>query len=101
MVWQNNAREISKVIYHLKRRWGFSLSYYEPTAQTHDPKTGEISRSYNVVEIKRAVVLPTDLARQLSFLLTSFLILIIIFNLTVSDTRLGLSKFSRIDALTC
>ena len=63
MVWQNNTREISKIIYHLKTRWGFPLTYFNPTSQTHDPKTGEISRLYDQVNINRAVILPTNLHR--------------------------------------
>ena len=64
MVWQNNLREIMKIIYHLKRRYGLSLSYYIPTSQTHDPRTGEISRSYDVFVLHRAVILPTSLERH-------------------------------------
>lgn len=64
MVWQNNAREITKVIYHLKMRWGFTLTYLEPTSQTQNPRTGEISRTYTQHTIKRAVVLPTNLHRS-------------------------------------
>lgn len=64
MVWQNNLREITKIIYHLKRRYGISLSYYEPTSQTHNPRTGEITRNYNKFTMRTAVILPTALSRS-------------------------------------
>lgn len=63
MVWQNNLREIRKVVYHLKMRYGLALSYFDPTAQTNDPKTGVITRSFTQINIRRAVILPTNLAR--------------------------------------
>lgn len=62
-MWQNNLRETRKVIYHLKMRYGLALTYFEPTGQTHDPKTGQITRSFNQYKIRRAVVLPTNLNR--------------------------------------
>ena len=63
MVWQNNLREIRKIIYHLKHRYGLAIVYLEPTAQTHDAKTGEITRQYNQIKIRRAVILPSNLHR--------------------------------------
>ena len=64
MVWQNNLREIRKVIYHLKMRYGLTLEYFDPTGQTHDPKTGAITRQFTQITINRAVILPTDLSRS-------------------------------------
>ena len=64
MVWQNNLRETRKVIYHLKMRYGLALEYFDPTAQTHDPKTGDITRTFTQISIRRAVILPTNLSRS-------------------------------------
>ncbi len=63
MVWQNNLREIRRVVYHLKMRYGLAIVYLEPTGQTHDAKTGDVTRQYNQIKIRRAIILPSNLHR--------------------------------------
>ncbi|MDB4726353.1 hypothetical protein OAF54_02860 [bacterium] len=67
---QNNLREVSKIIYRLKRQFGLRLDYYIPTGDDHDVETGEINRSYTVHSIKRAILLPSRIDRSFVYDLT-------------------------------
>lgn len=67
---QNNLREIRKIIYRLKRSYGLRLTYYRPESQTHNVETGEISRVFRTIEIKRAILLPSKLDRSFVYDLT-------------------------------
>ncbi len=59
-----SLRQHKLLIYRLKRQFGQPATYYEPTANTHDILTGEITRTYNTYDIKRAVLLPAELQRS-------------------------------------
>lgn len=67
---QNNLREIRKIIYRLKRQWGLRLTYIRPGQAVHDVETGEISRVFEKIYVKRAILLPSKLDRSFVYDLT-------------------------------
>ena len=67
---QNVLRQISLILYRLKRQYGLKVAYYQYVSQTNDVETGEITREYNTVSIRRAPVLPDNLDRSFVYDLT-------------------------------
>lgn len=70
MAFQNVLRQITVILYRLKRQYGLTVTYYQFDSQTNDVETGEISRTYNEFTIKRAPVLPDNLDRSFVYDLT-------------------------------
>ena len=64
MVFQNNLREISKIIYRLKRNYGLGMTIWHPDTITQDILTGEVVRSYTTQYVRRGVMLPSRLVRD-------------------------------------
>lgn len=67
---QNNLREIRKVIYRLKRQYGLRLLYIRPLTAEQDIDTGEIKRTFEQHEVKRAILLPSKIDRSFVYDLT-------------------------------
>lgn len=67
---QNNLREISKILYRLKRQYGLRLDYYRTSLLEQDVETGETLREYSKTTILRAIVLPASLDRDFVYDLT-------------------------------
>jgi len=59
-----SLRQHKLLIYRLKRTYGQSIKYLVPTTNAHDILTGAVSRAYTQFNIKKAVVMPADLARS-------------------------------------
>ena len=51
-------------LYKLKRQFGQKAVLYVPTTNTHDIKTGVISREYTKITLKRTILLPATLDRS-------------------------------------
>ena len=70
MAFQNVLRQITVILYRLKRQYGLPVTYYQVTNSTDNVETGEISRTYNSFNIRRAPVLPDNLDRSFVYDLT-------------------------------
>ena len=64
MAAQNVLRQITVILYRLKRQYGLRVTYFQFTSQTNDVETGDIARTYITFVIKRAPVLPDNLDRS-------------------------------------
>jgi len=59
---------VRRVLYSLKRQYGFSLDIYRRTAGEADLKTGKmVGKKRQKFSIVKAIVLPTILARKFSY----------------------------------
>ena len=65
MAFQNVLRQITVILYKLKRQFGLRVTVYQFVDQTNNIETGEITRNYNTFIVKRAPVLPNNI--DLSF----------------------------------
>lgn len=54
----NNLRQISVILYRLKRNYGKPVTLRKITANNIDLTTGEVTRPHRTVNIKRGTVLP-------------------------------------------
>lgn len=70
MTFQNVLRQITVVLYRLKRQYGQKLVYYQFVDQTNDTQTGEITRNYNTLTVKRGIILPNRIDRSFVYDLT-------------------------------
>jgi len=70
MVAQNALRQITVILYRLKRQFGLAVTIYQYASQTNNVETGEISRNYNVFNVRRAPVLPDRIDRSFIYDLT-------------------------------
>ena len=70
MASQNVLRQISVILYRVKRQFGLSVTIYQYTSQTNNVETGEITRNYNVLTVRRAPVLPDRIDRSFVYDLT-------------------------------
>jgi hypothetical protein len=57
----NNLRQISNIIYRLKRNYGVLVILRRLIKDRTDLETGRVSREYTQVKIKRGIVLPEKL----------------------------------------
>jgi len=67
---QNVLRQITVILYRLKRQFGLPTNIYQYDSQTHNVETGEIQRKYNLYQVRRAPVLPDNLDRSFVYDLT-------------------------------
>src|SRR4030043_1647231 len=63
MSQQRNTNFIKKIIYSLKRKFGFSVSIYKVTSVTLDLETGEKETITERKKVKRVILLPVDITR--------------------------------------
>lgn len=70
MVAQNVLRQITVILYRLKRQYGLELKYLQYVSQTQNVDTGDISRVYTTITIRRACMLPDRLDRSFVYDLT-------------------------------
>lgn len=64
MAFDNLLRQNRVILYRLRRNYGIPIAYIRPTTATHNVETGAISRSFQQINIKRAIVLPTTQIRD-------------------------------------
>jgi hypothetical protein len=57
-------QHIRRVLYALKRQYGGSIVVYQNGAVTTDTKTGEVARTKTATRIRRAIVLPVTISRE-------------------------------------
>jgi len=60
----NNLRQISVILYRLKRSYGMSITVCSPIVNDTDLRTGVIERKYRKIKIRRAIVLPANATRD-------------------------------------
>lgn len=70
MAQQNVLRQITTILYRLKRQYGLKVVYYQYVDQENNVETGEINRRYNTITINRAAVLPDNIDRSFVYDLT-------------------------------
>lgn len=70
MAAQNVLRQITVILYRLKRQFGRPIVIYQYVDQEHNIETGEISRKYNPIKVRRAPVLPNNIDRSFVYDLT-------------------------------
>jgi hypothetical protein len=57
-------QHIRRVLYALKRQYGGAVVVYQNGAVTTDTKTGEVTRTKTATRIRRAIVLPVTISRE-------------------------------------
>jgi hypothetical protein len=57
-------QQIRRVLYALKRQYGGAIVVYQNSAVTTDTKTGDVTRTKTATRIRRAVVLPVTISRE-------------------------------------
>ncbi len=55
---RRQTRFIRKVLYTLKREYGFDITFHKMTGQTLDLEDGTSTQTFEIKRIKRAIVLP-------------------------------------------
>lgn len=55
----NNLRLFKNSIYGLKRDFGLPVVFYRPITNEYDVLTGEVTRTFESKNVRRAIVLPT------------------------------------------
>ena len=55
---QNNLRQIRSILYQLKKDYGASIDLRNPFPDEVDRETGVVNIQYDIVKIKKAIVLP-------------------------------------------
>ena len=63
-MYDNNLREIKKVIYKLKRSFGLPMTVWHPESTDQNVTTGKIVRSYSTIYVRRGILLPAKLSRS-------------------------------------
>jgi len=73
MAWQNNLREISIILYRLKRNFGLPAVLKQVRTSIQDVTTGKITRTFTTHTINRAILLPVnsshDFMQKIGFML--------------------------------
>lgn len=68
MTEHNQKRFVKESIYHLKRSYGSKITIYHVTSVTDNPETGETVITKIAHIIRKAVVLPTELAKEMNII---------------------------------
>jgi len=61
---KNVIQRMRATLYSLKRDFGGRIDIYKKGAVTSDPRTGERTIAKTVTPVKRAIILPAEVARQ-------------------------------------
>lgn len=59
-----NLRKHRAIFYKLQRDWGLRVTLYRPITNVENLQTGKLSRGFQIIDIKKAPVLPADVARS-------------------------------------
>ena len=65
MAFDNNLREITRVLYNLKRRYGKTVIFRTPLVSTANLRTGGLNRTYTSYTIKKVIKGPISLIRDI------------------------------------
>jgi len=66
-MFDNNLREIRKIIYNLKRQFGLPIIIRSPLSSTNNLETGKSTRTYTSYTIRRAIILTSTEIRDLAY----------------------------------
>jgi len=66
----NNPRFIKKVLYSLKRKFGKEIEFIFKISSTADARTGKITVIKDSFNIRRGILLPSQLEREFTYNLT-------------------------------
>lgn len=64
---QKQTRFIRRVLYNLKRLYGFTLTFHKVSAEAYNRETGERTATIEIRKIKRAILLPTKLLSKFEY----------------------------------
>lgn len=67
MVPNNKLRFIRRVLYSLKRDYGTPMDLYQLISSETNPKTGKVTLDRRRISIRKAIILPSVLARKFSY----------------------------------
>jgi hypothetical protein len=67
---RNSLREHKVILYRLKRNFGARVVFSKPIENENNVMTGEITRTYLDIIVRRAIVLPSNLERTFAYDLT-------------------------------
>jgi len=62
--------QMRRILYRLKRQYGYRMWLYKVETDSNNVQTGEITRTYEVYEIRKGIVLPKRLTRKFAYDLT-------------------------------
>lgn len=68
----NSLKEIDRVLYKLKREYGNSATFRQPSSTDTDYKTGSITRTYDEWTVRKAIVLNANSYNNLIEKLSQF-----------------------------
>ncbi len=58
MIRRRQTRFIRKLLYSLKKEYGFDLTFHKMTEQTLDTELGTSEQTFEIKRVKRAIILP-------------------------------------------
>ena len=64
---QNRLRQNKLIVYKLKNAYGQKGYLYQPASAVANIETGKVETSYTITRIRKAVLLPSELARKYVF----------------------------------
>lgn len=64
---RKQTRFIQRILYSLKRGYGFPLTLHKVSEETYDTETGKRIATIQVCKIKRAIILPSVLQAKFEF----------------------------------
>ena len=67
MSYQNVLRQIRVIIYRLKRQYGLPVQIKQQLSISNNIETGDITRSFRTITIKRGILLPRDAMSKFSY----------------------------------
>ena len=67
ITFQNNLRMTTLILYRLKRMFGVNVIFHQVTANTNNVQTGAQTQTTTDLPIKKALVLPDNLARKFAY----------------------------------
>ncbi len=67
MSFRNVLRQVKNIIYRLKRQYGLPITLRQPVTNSYDLETGEVTKTYNDLTIKRAILPPTKFTRDFEY----------------------------------
>lgn len=66
----NNLRQISLILYRLKKNFGVPVRIYHPIQNSYDLTTGDIQRDYAIHLVRKAIILTADIRRDFVYALS-------------------------------
>jgi hypothetical protein len=67
MIRRRQTRFIRKILYTLKRGYGFDLTFHKKTSETKALETGDLTTATTIKRVRRAIVLPDELQHKFEY----------------------------------